>query len=229
MRVSEKNPKVLVSKLATVVTVLLSVAVLAGIGFGFGWFLSGKQLTSLSVTDGSSPTTTAPEQGATLPESDVDGKDVVALPRYPESVRVSYSENSVGNGETLTKVGYETVARRDEVKDFYRGVFRSGEWTVEDLEFSNGEWSFLVVDDERQAYVEIEPEGKKVVRISIRLEATDREQREPNAAAEPPATTGSAGGQAEPSPGYVLPDDDYYDDYEDDYDGSEVPDDSEDD
>jgi hypothetical protein len=158
-----------------VLTTLVCAAMLAAVGFGVGWVLSGKQLASAGGGDGP-PATTVSEHEATLPASDVTGEDLPDLPRYPESVRVDYQRKAIEGGFILTKTTYEAAARVGEVKDFYRGVFQSGDWTVADLDFSAGTWSFVVVEDRRQAYLEIAPQGENMVKVAIRLSESHADQ-----------------------------------------------------
>ena len=89
-----------------------------------------------------------------LPSEDVPGKDVSDLPRYPDSVRVEY-ERKVMDALVLTRTRYLSHEKLDAVRGFYRGVFRSGGWKVANVDFSDGEWTFLVVKGEREADIEI--------------------------------------------------------------------------
>jgi hypothetical protein len=89
-----------------------------------------------------------------LPSEDVPGKDVSDLPRYPDSVRVEYERKEMG-ALVLTRIRYLSHEKLDAVRGFYRGVFRSGGWKVANVEFSEGEWIFLVVKGKREADIEI--------------------------------------------------------------------------
>ncbi|MDQ2672821.1 MAG: hypothetical protein M3Y38_08395, partial [Actinomycetota bacterium] len=75
-----------------VLGVLASALILALVGFGFGWFLSGRQIANLREGPGSPSTTsnTPAKPDATLPKADVPGEDFSDLPRYPGSVRTNY-------------------------------------------------------------------------------------------------------------------------------------------
>ena len=228
-----------------ILTILISAAMLAGVGFGVGWFLSGRQLASAGGGGGPLPGTTVPEHEPTLPSSDVSGKDLPGLPRYPDSVRVDYQREVVEGRFILTTATYEADAKVGEVKDFYRGVFQSGDWKVADLDFSVGTWSFMVIQDRRQMNLEIAPLGEKLVEVSIRLSEphVDRRSREeisdrPRAGDTPSReSTGdkpssSSGGRkassptTSPAPSYSVPassspgselEDDYDEDFDDDY------------
>jgi hypothetical protein len=89
-----------------------------------------------------------------LPSEDVPGKDVSDLPRYPDSVRVEY-EHKAMDALVLTRIRYLSHEKLDAVRGFYRGIFRSEGWKVANADFSDGEWTFLVVKGEREADIEI--------------------------------------------------------------------------
>ena len=103
-----------------------------------------------------------------LPADDVAGKDIPDLPRYPHSVRVEY-ERKTQDLLVFTRVRYLSRAKLDVVRGFYRGVFRGQGWKVANAEFSEGEWTFLVVDGKREADIEIEPHGREVTRVDIEV------------------------------------------------------------
>jgi hypothetical protein len=131
---------------------------LALVGFGFGWFLSGQQIANLEEGQSSpsdlSNTTTKPD--ASLPKADVRGEDFSDLPRYPGSVRTKYERRVSTAGLVLVDTEYVASAELTEVREFYRGVFRSEGWTVASLDVSEGEWDFLVTKGAREAVIEIE-------------------------------------------------------------------------
>jgi len=141
-----------------VLGVLVSALLLALVGFGFGWFLSGRQIANLKVGPGSAPamTTTTATPDATLPEADVPGEDFSNLPRYPGSVRIKYERRVSKAGLILVDTEYVASARLADVREFYRGVFRSEGWTIAGLDVSEGEWDFLVTKGDREAVIEIE-------------------------------------------------------------------------
>jgi hypothetical protein len=141
-----------------VVGVLASALMLALMGFGFGWFLSGQQIANLEEGPGSpsdlSNTTTKPD--ASLPKADVPGEDFSDLPRYPGSVRTKYERRVSKVGLVLVDTEYVAAAELGDVRQFYRGVFRSEGWTVASLDVSEGEWDFLITKGDREAVIEIE-------------------------------------------------------------------------
>ena len=81
---------------------------------------------------------------ASLPSEDAPGRDVPDLPRYPDSVRVEYERKEL-DALVVTRARYLSREKLDVVRGFYRGVFRSEDWKVANAEFSDDEWTFLVV------------------------------------------------------------------------------------
>jgi hypothetical protein len=147
--------------------------VLAAIGAS--WAVTRQQSESLSATppentmmisERTAPSNTKP--ALSLLAEDVPGKDVPDLPRYPSSVRVEY-ERKEQHRLVFTTIRYLTHAKLDVIRGFYRGVFRSKDWTVANAEFSEGEWTFLVVHGDREAQVRIEPHSRDVTRVDIVL------------------------------------------------------------
>jgi hypothetical protein len=118
----------------------------------------------------SSERTTPPntKPAASLPADDVPGKDISDLPRYPGSVRVEY-ERKEQDLLVFSRIRYLSRARPDVIRGFYRGVFRAEGWKVANVEFSEGEWTFLAVHGEREADIEIQPHGRDVTRVDIEL------------------------------------------------------------
>jgi hypothetical protein len=104
-----------------------------------------------------------------VPKLDVPGEDIADLPRYPGSTRVEYRQTTE---EYLvsTEVEYVMAAEVGAVHDFYREVFHAEEWTVADLGFYQGEWTFFVIIADREAVVEIEARGPLV---EVEIEITE--------------------------------------------------------
>jgi hypothetical protein len=170
-----------------VLGVLASASILALVGFGFGWFLSGQQIANLKDGPGSpsaiSNTTAKPD--ATLPKADVPGEDFSDLPRYPGSVRTKYERRVSTAGLILVDTEYVASARLADVREFYRGIFRTEGWTEAGLDVSEGEWDFLATKGDREAVIEIE--------MRRGLVETEVEVSEPKHAA--PSTTPSSDGE----------------------------------
>jgi hypothetical protein len=118
------------------------------------------------LSERTTPPNTRP--AASLPTEDVPGKGIPDLPRYPGSVRAEY-ERKEQDLLVFTRVRYLSHAKLDVIRGFYRGIFRAEGWQVANVEFSEGEWTFLVVDGEREADIEIEPRSRDVTKVDIEL------------------------------------------------------------
>ena len=144
------------------------------VGFTLGWTLAGQTGWTL-VGDGGGPEgapaarleTPPPAAEPSTPSNDVPGKDISGLPRYPGSVRSQYTREDLDE-VIWTEVEYVTAAAVDAVREYYRGVFRTEGWSVGDVGFSNGAWSFFVIQDEREVYVELQPRDE-IVEVDFEL------------------------------------------------------------
>jgi hypothetical protein len=152
---------------------------------GASWVLTRQQSESgtvarpedeTTISERTTPSNTKPE--TSLPAEDVPGKDLPDLPRYPGSVRVEY-ERKEQDLLVFSRVRYLSHAKVDVIRGFYRGVFRGKGWKVANVEFSEGEWTFLVVHGEREADIEIEPHGPDVTRVDILLSEPLSEKESP--------------------------------------------------
>lgn len=190
---------------------------LALAGFGLGWFLSGRQVDSLGEGPGSArvATTTVPRPStgpprADMPRADVPGEDFPDLTRYPGSRRVEY-ERRASAGLVLVDTEYVAPAKLDDVRGFYRDVFRSEGWAVAGLDASEGEWDFFVTKGEREAVIEIESRGE-LVEIETEVSEPRKDGEAPGESSSSRASERSASATAPAGPG------DFGDDYDDDYD-----------
>lgn len=187
-----------------VLGVLASALILALVGFGFGWFLSGRQIANLREGPGSPSTTsnTPAKPDATLPKADVPGEDFSDLPRYPGSVRTKYERRVSTAGLMLVDTEYVTSARLSDVREFYRRVFRTEGWTEAGLDVTEGEWDFLVTKADREAVIEIEiRRGLVETEIEVSEPRKEKEARKdsvstkrPKQAAPDPSTSPSSDG-----------------------------------
>ncbi|HEX2221609.1 MAG TPA: hypothetical protein VHK06_03720 [Candidatus Limnocylindria bacterium] len=144
----------------------------------------------------SAPASSAAPSGIALPSGDVPGEEIGRLPRYPGSVRVAFDRDDAGD-RSIASAEYLVRAPLDDVRSFYRGVFASGGWTVADMAFAYGEWTFLLVDDAgAEATVELE-ERSGVIEIDLRLTES---------AAPPERATPTTAATASPSPTAVPAD-----------------------
>jgi hypothetical protein len=132
--------------------------------------------------------TSTPSPVATPPADDVRGRDLADLPRHPDSVRTAYSRDRQGS-TIVTTVEYLAPAELDDVRAHYRRMFREHRWEVIELDFSGGEWVFLVERGQRVALVELEGDVRATT-VQVELEqpvsgAAPRPARSPAPA--PPA------------------------------------------
>lgn len=196
-----------------VLSTLASAAILALVGFGLGWFLSGRQVANLSEEPDSPRivTTTVIRPSTDLPESDARGKDFPDLPRYPDSRRVEYQEHESA-GLVLVDTEYITSARLGDVRAFYRDAFRSEKWSVAGLDVSEDEWDFFVTKGQREAVIEIESRGSEPVEIEIEV---SEPQKGGEASGKPPSSRESEQPETTAAPSGPG---DFGDDYDDDYD-----------
>jgi hypothetical protein len=172
-----------------VLGILASALILALVGFGFGWFLSGQQIANLKEGPSSpsaiSNTTAKPD--ATLPKADVPGEDFSDLPRYPGSVRTKYERRVSKAGIILFDTEYVASAELADVRGFYRGVFQSEGWTVAGLDVTEGEWDFLLTKRVREALIEIEMrEGLVEIEIEVSEPQKEKEARKDSASPQRP-------------------------------------------
>ena len=138
---------------------LLIVAVLLA-GVFIGSVLPTLRAEQASATP--SPTVAATEpvesQAGELPGADVPGEDLERLPRYPGSVRSEY-EASRDDDIGLTALEFLADATVDDVRTFYQGVIVEHGWQRADIAYSGGEWTYVLVDGDIEALVEIEETG----------------------------------------------------------------------
>jgi hypothetical protein len=123
-----------------------------------GGVLLGSVVTAM-VPPAATPTPTpapsvAPSDPA-MPAADVAGEDLERLPRYPGSVRTEY-EVSIDDRYRLTAVEYFADATIDDVRLFYQGVIDEHGWERADIQYSGGEWTYVLVDGRVEALIEIE-------------------------------------------------------------------------
>lgn len=98
----------------------------------------------------------------------VEGFDPAGLPRYPGAIIVEFRQVA-RDGLLETEVEYVVDAGFDEVHRYYRQIFDRESWSVADLGIYQGEWTFFVIKDGREALVEIEARGSGLIEIEIEL------------------------------------------------------------
>ena len=147
----------------------------------------------------------------------VPGEALERLPRYPGSVRTEY-EVSIDDRYRLIAVEYFADATVDEVRLFYQGVIEEHGWERADIQYTGGEWTYVLVDGSVEALVEIEV-TRGHVEIDLQVSA-------PIAAATPgdspsPTPEPTRQPQATPPPAPPPPSDDDDDDDDDDGDSDD--------
>ena len=153
----------------------------------------------------------APSAGA-LPRTDVDGDDFERLPRYPGSIRTEFAVTT-DDRFRLTAVEYFADADLDDVRHFYQDVIAEQEWQRADINYAAGEWTYLIVDGNTEALVEIEVSGG-FVEIDLQVSS-------PIASATPAVTPAPVPTPALPAPPPPGDDDDDDDDSDDGDDGDD--------
>lgn len=203
-RAARGNPERTITLKPTlfVLGVLASALMLALVGFGIGWFLSGQQISNLEEGQSSpsaiSNTTTKPD--ASLPKADVPGEDFSDLPRYPSSVRIKYERRVSKVGLVLVDTEYVASAKLADVREFYRGVFRTEGWHEAGLDVSEGEWDFLVTKGDREAVIEIEIR-RGLVETEIEVSEPQKEREARKVSASPQRREQAAPSTTPPSDG----------------------------
>lgn len=102
------------------------------------------------------------------------GEDISGLPRYPDAVRVRYEHEDLG-GLLAPRAEYLTPADLDATREFYRDAFRENGWSVADMGFFDGAWTFFVVKGGHEVFVRLEPRRDIV---AVNLELTEPQLRE---------------------------------------------------
>jgi len=143
----------------------------------------------------SSPTTSSPTPSPSaspeLPDEDVVGEDLLALPRFPGSVRTDY-EVALDEHYRLIVTEYLAAAEIDEVLAYYQGVIATQGWERADIGFADGEWSYALVDGQTLALIEIE-DADGLIEIDLQIS-------EPIAAPTEPAAPGPTTAPPPPLP-----------------------------
>jgi hypothetical protein len=161
------------SRLGAVVATLLVALVIVG-GAAAGFMLAGIP----SAFAESPPPSAAVAPTPVLPAQDAAGDDLATLPRYPASVRTSYQQEVQGT-TVVTAVAYVTDAELDDVRGFYRRIFRELGWEVAELDFSLTQWVFVISSGAETALVVLTNSGGTV---TIELELEQPQETEPSTA-----------------------------------------------
>lgn len=133
------------------------------------------RLSIPSGPDGTEPSaqtagiTAIPTADYTIPEMDVPGDAIPGLPPFPGMRRVEYRQVIIGD-LLETEVEYVMEGTLEPAHDYYRQLFDSEGWRVADLHIFQGEWTFYVIQGEREALVELESRGPL---IEVEIELTE--------------------------------------------------------
>jgi hypothetical protein len=189
-----------------------------------GGVLVGGAVTAIiapSPTPTSTPTPTASPSAASMPGSDVAGDDIARLPRYPGSVRSDH-EIDVDDRYRLTAVEYLADATIDEVRLFYQNVIDAHGWEPADIQYEDGEWTYVLVDGRTEALIELEITGG-LVEIDLQISAPMRTPSpspsptpSPSPSPEPTPVPAATPPPAQPTPSDDDDDDDDDDEFTDD-------------
>ncbi len=109
-----------------------------------------------------------------LPTGDVQGQDVMDIPRYPDARRIEYLRTRFRD-VTQIGVAYLADAPVDDVRAFYRSQLGRHGWNVVDARLTRGEWTYFAENGTRIAHIEITPiEGFVEIEIEIDIPGMSR-------------------------------------------------------
>lgn len=145
---------------------ILVAAVLA-CGVILGGVAASLPLSEPSPTPAATSSTPSATPSSSMAVDDVAGQDFDRLPRYPESVRSGYDIVREDRFR-LTAAEYQADATVEDVRTFYQGVIVEHGWERADINFDNGEWSYVLVDGPLEALIEIEEFGG-LVEIDLQI------------------------------------------------------------
>ena len=152
-------------KLTTIAAILLTGLMLLAAGVIIGRLsLDIQPRATASVV----PSLVAvPTADLSVPDMDVPGEEIPGLPRFPGMRRVEYRQVILGD-LLETEAEYVMEGPLEPIHDFYRQVFDEEGWSVADLQIFQGEWTFFVIQNGREALVELESRGP-LVEVEIEL------------------------------------------------------------
>lgn len=161
----DKEEKAQGMKLTTIAAILLTGLLLLAAGVIIGRLsLDIQPRATASVV----PSLVAvPTADLSVPDMDVPGEEIPGLPRFPGMRRVEYRQVILGN-LLETEAEYVMEGPLEPIHDFYRQVFDEEGWSVADLQIFQGEWTFFVIQNGREALVELESRGP-LVEVEIEL------------------------------------------------------------
>lgn len=154
------------SKLAVTVLILAAGCLLLITGFIIGRLSSAIPHEKTGTTT-SPMSAIVPTADLRMPALDVPGDDIPGLPPFPGMRRVEYRQVIIGD-LLETEVEYVMEGSLEPIHDYFRQLFDAEGWNVADLHIFQGEWTFFIIQGEREALVELESRGP-LVEVEIEL------------------------------------------------------------
>ena len=103
-----------------------------------------------------------------LSTSEVEGQDILDIPRYPDAQRIDYRRTPFRD-ITYIGISYLADAPIDDVRAFYRSELGRHGWGIVDARLARGESTYVLENGSRIARIEIKPVDA-VVEIEIELD-----------------------------------------------------------
>jgi hypothetical protein len=147
------------------VALMLAALLLAGVVLGT-YITVLRDAAAGQTPPPATPVASRVETPATLPP-EVAGEDIGALPRYPASVRTRY-DVSREVGHELVAVEYLASAPIADVRLYYQRVIADHGWERVDINYSDGEWAYLLLRGTEEALIKLEM-ARGLVEIDLQL------------------------------------------------------------
>ncbi len=133
--------------------------------------LASLSLLAFSSPDSARPASPAPTAPVVPAASQVqpvpDVADPLQLPAFPGASIVGHDERVVDSVSWLRVEYVAQGALQDEVRQHYRSVLRDGPWRVQDVDFREGVWTLVAVDDRREVRIDISVEEQAVRIVAL--------------------------------------------------------------
>ena len=113
------------------------------------------------------------EDDTGMPTEDVEGIDIVSVPRYPDSIRVYYNYYEESYEGEFYEVEYLTEDQMSDVIDFYTNHFQKMEWSIKESGYIIEEVyaiSATLADEEVIIFMAFDLNFPHLVRIAIHYE-----------------------------------------------------------
>lgn len=133
--------------------------------------LASLSLLAFSSPDSARPASPAPTAPVVPAASQVqtvpDVADPLQLPAFPGASIVGHDERVVDSVSWLRVEYVVPDALQDEVRQHYRSVLRDSPWRVQSVDFDDGVWTLVAVDDRREARLDISVEEQSVRIVAL--------------------------------------------------------------